>query len=134
MGRLTFVALLLVTSSDSLAEELLGSDSSSQIPFKQESDSIQSAPADTLIALVLVLGLCIGILFLLRQFLRKKGVVPQPQAGDRISVLSNKRIMPGMTATLLAVDDKEYLVVNKGDQLSVTEHMKANGNGNPQNV
>lgn len=107
---------------------------SSAIPFKQDPESVQSAPFDSLIALMMVLVISIGILYVIRGVLRKNGVMQKHLSGDRIAVVSNKRISPGMSAVLLSVDDKEYLVVNKGEQLCVTEHCLVNGKGKPEDV
>lgn len=91
------------------------------IPFKRQLTPASGSMSRVALVFILSLGVGIGTMVVLKKGLWKKGLIGTV-SDTRISVSEVKRISPKVTVFLVSVDDKEYLLVQGGEQVTITRH------------
>jgi len=94
------------------------------IPFKRQEPPVSGAAPKVVFVLLMLLAGGVGGLIVLRRNLQKKGVIPAVN-GSRITVVEMKRLSSKLNVFLLAVDGKEYLLLQGEGQIQIARHDKS---------
>ena len=94
--------------------------SSEVIPFKD--DNIVTEKKLIKVAIVSILGVLVAIVVLasLKKFLIKLPVATGVE--DRVRLQNIKKLSPKLTLMIARVDDKEYLISQSGDRVTIVQH------------
>jgi hypothetical protein len=103
---------------------------SQAIPFKRQGPQVPDSEPRVVVVLLLALAGGIGGLVVLRRNLQKKGMIPSGN-GSRITVVEMKRLSSKLNIFMLAVDGKEYLLLQSGEQTRIVRHDNKVGDGIP---
>jgi flagellar biogenesis protein FliO len=127
------LALVAFGSGETAAESAaIGAPERESIPFKAEPDGSGATLARVAGALALSLLLVFLAAWLLRRYAFSGGRAPGT-AGGRISLRSARRITPQITVLLVAVDDREYLLMQTRNGTQIIEHTgRPEGPGAPE--
>ena len=99
---------------------LVENDRLQTIPFKQD-DTVNEK---TLIKVAAVSVFGITMVFVVLGVLKKyqSKLAGGADASERICLQTVKRLSPKLILTIARVDDKEYLIAQSGDRLSIAQH------------
>lgn len=108
----------LVVAAESQPQAAVAQDKT--IPYKDTRPASGASYMRVVVVFIFVMACVAGVAYAMaRSPLRKKLSVLQ---GKRIRVIETKRLFPKVQVSLVAVDDKEYVLAQSGDGVAFVEH------------